>query len=237
MLSGYHNQLETLNLFRLILITFDPRSWVGIAQQIRVSGDATPAILPLALIGTLAFSSGLLSGVPYMHPILVFILAPKLLISLLGATLAMLDSLRGGFVQGFHSPCYSQSWFEIARASLLAGVLMAITTAICLYCGFSIIEFTGIPIVVSLGMFLAGSAIGTLTARARNRTPSGDAYDCVDFFFPQILAGLAVIAPVILLGNLIDPMYIIVSTVVLALLLAVVIKLTGWLRASSENAG
>ena len=90
---------------------------------------------------------------------------------------------------------------------------------------------------VSLGTFLAGSAIGTLIARARKRTLSGDAYDCVDFFLPQILAGLAVIIPVILLGKLIDPMYIIVSTVVLALLLIFVIKLAEWLRASSGNAG
>ena len=224
-------------MFQLILITFDPRSWVGIAQQIRVSGDATPAMLPLALIGTLAFSPGLLSTIPYLHPNLVFILAPMLLISLLAATLAMLDSLRDAFVQGFLGFYNSQSWFEIARASLLAGVLMIITTAACLYWGLSIIEFTGIPIMVSLGTFLAGSAIGTLIARARKRTLSGDAYDCVDFFLPQILAGLAVIIPVILLGKLIDPMYIIVSTVVLALLLIFVIKLAEWLRASSGNAG
>jgi hypothetical protein len=225
------------HLFRLILHTFDPRSWLWFAQQLRISGNATPAMLPLALIGTLAFSAGPLSKIPFAHSILIVILAPLLLISLLGAALAMMDSLRSAFTDGFRGFTYSQQWFEAARAFLIAGVLMAIATAICIYLGFPIVELTGIPTATAFGIFLTGSAIGTLIAKKRNHKPSGDAYDCIDFFLPQFVAALAIIVPVILFAKLVDPMYVIVSTVVLALLSIAIIKLAERFRASSKNAG
>jgi hypothetical protein len=224
-------------LFRLIIHTFDPRSWLWFAQQIRILGDAIPAMLPLALIGTLAFSARLLSKIPFAHSILIAILAPLLLISLLGAALAMMDSLRNTFAHGFRGFAYSQQWFEAARAFLIGGVLMAIATVICIYFGFSIVELTGIPTATSFGIFLTSSTIGTLIAKKRDHKPSGDAYNCIDFFLPQFVAALAVIVPVILFAKLVNPMYVIVSTVVLALLLIAMIKLAKRFRASSKTAG
>ena len=79
-------------MIRLLFASFDPRSWPAIAQEIRSAGDATPAILPMALVGTLAFSMGLLSRIPYAHSALVLLLTPWLFVSLVGASFALFDS-------------------------------------------------------------------------------------------------------------------------------------------------
>ncbi len=194
-------------------------------------------MLPIALVGTLAFSAGLLSRIPYAHLALILLLTPWLFVSLIGATFAMHDSLRNAFRGGLRGFFYSQHWFEIARATLIAGVLMSITTIVLLYFGFSVIELTGIPIATAFGLFLAGSLMGYLLAGQRQHKPSGDAFDCVDFFLPQFLAGAAVVIPMVLFGKFIDPMYIVAYTVIVALALAVLLKLISWMRGASQNAG
>lgn len=223
-------------MFRVMLLSFDPRSWLRFTRNIRVSGDATPSMLPLALIGTLAFSSGLLSQIPYAYQILVFTLAPMLLISIVGAALAMLDSLRDAFSEGFRGFTRSQRWFELARASLIAGILLAITSVVCVYFGLSVVEFTGILAATAFGIFLTGSAGGSLLAKTGESKPSGAAYDCVDFFLPLFLAGIAVVIPVVLLKNFVGPMYVIATTVVLAVLSVVVLKVIERFGASYQNA-
>ena len=194
-------------------------------------------MLPIALVGTLAFSAGLLSRIPYAHPTLILLLAPWLVVSLIAATFAMFDSLRNAFRDGLRGFSNSQHWFEAARATLIAGVLMTIATIVCRYCEISIIEFSGIPIVTAFVLFLTGAALGYLLARQNQLDPSGHAYACVDFFLPQFLAGLIIVIPVVLLKQFVDPIYIVTCTVILALMSIAALKMIAWRRNSSRNVG
>ena len=219
-------------MLRVLLAALNPRYWPLLVQQIRTASDSTPAMLPIAIVGALGFSGGLLSKIPYAHPTLVVLLSPFLLVAMIGAALAMYDSLaivlRGGF-RGFAS---SAAWFEIARATLIAGILLSVTSISLLYFDVSSLEITGTPITVLFALFLLGSLAGYLLAAKGRPKSAGSAYECADFFLPQFLACAAIVIPVILLGRHFDPLWIIAYTVASVLTLAALLKIISWKRAS-----
>ena len=223
-------------MLRSLLAAFNPRHWALFVQHIRRAPDYTPAMLPIAIFGTLGYGSGLSSNIPYARTALIALLLPLLVVALVGAALAMCDSLaavlRSGF-RGFFGP---DIWFEIARATLIAGILLSVTSVVLLFFGVSALEIAGIPIVISFVSFFVGSLIGyVLSAKCKHKS-SGSAFECADFFLPQFLAFVVIVGPVILLGQYFDPMWIIASAVVCALTLAAVLKTIEWRRASQRDA-
>ena len=219
-------------MLRLMLATFNPRYWPLLVQQIRESGDSTPAMLPVALFGTICFSSGFLESIPYAHPALIVLLSPWLLVSLVAATLAMYDSFAKALRGGWHGFTGSEAWLEISRANLIAGILLSVTTFALFYFGVPAVELAGIPILIAFASFLVGSLIGYFLAFKTPHKLSGKAFECVDFFLPQFLGAVIVVVPAILLGQHFDPIWIIAYIVVSAVTLAALIKVISWGRAS-----
>ena len=223
-------------MLRILLAAFSPRYWPLFVQQIRNASDFTPAMLPIAIIGALGFSGGLLSRIPFAHPAFVALLSPFLIVAIIGSTLAMYDSLatvlRGG-LRGFTGP---SAWFDISRATLIAGILLSVTSITMLYFGVPTSEITGLPILILFLSFIVGSLVGYLLSARGQYKSSGSAFECSDFFLPQFLACAAVVIPVILLGKHFDPMWIIGYTVVSALTLAALLKAISWKRASQRDA-
>ena len=219
-------------MLRILLAAFNPRYWPLFVQQIRTASDFTPAMLPIAIIGTLGFSSGLLSRIPFAHPAFVASLSPLMLVAIIGSTLAMYDSLAAVLRGGLRGFAVANAWFDISRATLIAGILLSVTSIALLYFGLPTSEITGVSILILFVSFIVGSLVGyILSARGQYRS-SGSAFECSDFFLPQFLAGAAVVIPVILLGKHFDPMWIIGYTVVSALTLAALLKAISWKRAS-----
>ncbi len=77
-----------------LFAAFDPRRWPSLVQRIRLADDESAAMLPVAVVGTVAFSTGLLSSIPYAHLLLTAWCAPWLIVSSIGATLAMCKMLQ-----------------------------------------------------------------------------------------------------------------------------------------------
>lgn len=184
------------NRFLALFAAFNPLYWRSIVHSLRTSEGWWPPMFLIALLGAAGFGGGLVDGIAGARWLLYAWTAPWLIVAMLAAVAALLDSLHNIGRVGLGGLRRSRFWFEIGRTSWIG----VVGTAICgLFLGgieWPLLGTAGEMAFLLVGplfsVFLISSTVAHLLAFARKHRSGGKARECVDFFYLQCVAGLVV---------------------------------------------
>lgn len=195
----------------------------------------------LAVIGTVGFGGGFVSGSFVATALLYTWAASWATVSAISSYLALIDSIRNLCTFRLHGCTRSRFWFEIARTSCIFGVLSGVSALLIEIAELSFPVLVGEILLRTVGLcfvtFCIASAIGYFILATTRRPVIGRARQCVNFFFPQCVAAFVVFAVFIPFRNRLDDPRAygpaLVALIAICLLAALGLKLADrWKRAS-----
>lgn len=185
----------------------------------------------IAVLGSVGFGGGFVQGSTIATWCLRAWAVSWLIVASAAAILALSDSLRNIVrvgVLGFRHP---RQWFEVARFTCILGVVMAVVALLLGYFELATIDIIGNVIIACLASFSFASTIGYVMTELGHRQTFGRAKECVNFFYPLVLAATVVMCFVFAFpGNVNDP-----NSYVPAIMLLVGICLVGVLLVTLRN--
>ena len=192
------------------LAAFDPRRWLPMARVFRASQGWCAPMMLVAVIGTVAFGGAFIRGSILLTTLLYSWAFCWTIVSTIAAGFVLFDSLRN--IRRFGSRAFTRSrfWFELSRSACIVGVVAAISALLMGYFDAPAFgqlgELTLCAIIPCFVIFFVASTIGYVVMLAARQRPHGRALECVNFFYPQCLAGILIFGLLLLLGpRLNDP--------------------------------
>ena len=121
---------------------------------------------------------------------------------------------------------------------MIAVALASVILVISIYAESPISEFALFVTFVLLSIFFATACVRYVLSVFHRSRPRGQAYQCVDFFFLQLLAGLVMVASVVAPSQFFDQLQVVFSTATIAATGAVMLTTLKWRRSefsTTEN--
>lgn len=203
--SNLHRSLYTQ------FTAFDPRRWLSMARALRTSQGWVPPMMLIAVCGTVGFGGAFIRSSQLLTALLYAWALCWTIIFAISSSFVLFDSLRNITRFGMRAFTRSRFWFELSRSSCILGVMAAIAALLVGYLDRPVLavlgELTLRAILPCFVTFCVASTIGYAVKLATRQRPTGRALECVNFFFPQCLAGLLIFGLLLSLGpRLNDPL-------------------------------
>ena len=213
-----------------VIQPLNPLKWSLLVRGIRRSEGWAPPMMLIASLMVLAGLNaglGLLGNVALVRCFNILALTTWVVVASAATIIVWNDSIKNLRRYGF-AVSRPRWWFELSRAAWITGLFLGLSILLVDFLPFQAPIFAG-PIFAltcsSIFIFLTGTTVGLILTALHGRSPSGRAYQCVEYFYMLFVAGAVATALVIIIPRILpigNSTLLLIVTILVAVLLAIV---------------